>query len=151
MTNHTLYFSSKKNYTVSALFSHFIFMTALFLAQFWGLVFIIMSVGMFVRPENVQKIVKLAQDEGLLIFSGFIGVMLGVGHILLFNEWYADWTILITLIGWITLFKGLIRVFIPKWTQKFIKDFHSKSSNTRSALVIIFLLGLYLAMKGFEL
>lgn len=122
-----------------------------FLAQFWGLVFIIMSVGMFVRRENVRAIVKMAQDEGILIFSGFIGVMLGVGHILLFNEWSSDWTVIITLIGWISLCKWIIRVFIPKWTQKFVKDFHSKSSNTSAALVIIFVIGLYLVVKGFGL
>ena len=40
-----------------------------FLAQFWGIVFIIMSVGMFARRENVRAIVKLAQDEGTLVFS----------------------------------------------------------------------------------
>jgi Kef-type K+ transport system membrane component KefB len=126
-------------------------MTALFLAQFWGLVFIIMSVGMFIRRENVRAIVKMAQDEGILVFSGFIGVMLGIGHILLFNEWSSDWTVIITLIGWVSLFKGIIRVFIPKWTQKFVKNFHSTSSNTTSALIIIFILGLYLAVKGFGL
>lgn len=122
-----------------------------FLAQFWGIVFIIMSVGMFVRRENVRAIVKLAQDEGLLVFSGFLGVMIGVGHILLFNSWSLDWILILTLIGWISLFKGMIRVFIPKWTQKFVKDFHSKSSNTSATLVIIFIVGLYLVVKGFGL
>jgi len=125
--------------------------TALFLAQFWGIVFIIMSVGMFVRRENVKAIVKMAQEEGLLIFSGFLGVMIGVGHILLFNVWSADWTIIITLIGWISLFKGCIRVFFPRTTQRFVKDFHNKSSNTTTALVIVFVLGLYLFAKGFGL
>lgn len=76
---------------------------------------------------------------------------MGVGHILLFNEWSLHWTLLITLIGWATLFKGLIRVFIPKSTQKFIKEFHSKKSHNRGAIIIVFLLGLYLVVKGFEI
>lgn len=33
------------------------------LAQFWGIVFIIMSVAMFIRRDNVRAIVKLVQDE----------------------------------------------------------------------------------------
>lgn len=76
---------------------------------------------------------------------------MGVGHILLFNVWSMDWTLIITLIGWMTLLKGLIRVFIPKWTQKFVKDFHSKSHNNLSAIIIVLILGLYLVVKGFGL
>jgi hypothetical protein len=60
---------------------------------------------MFVRRDNVRAILKLVQDEGMVVFSGFLGVMLGVGHILLFNIWSTHWTIILTLIGWITLFK----------------------------------------------
>lgn len=77
--------------------------------------------------------------------------MIGVGHILLFNVWSSNWTIILTLIGWVSLFKGCIRVFYPKTTQKIVKDFHSKSSNTSAVLIIIFVLGLYLLYKGLGL
>lgn len=65
-------FLNNKYYTIPALFSISLFMTGLFLAQFWGLVFIIMGVAMFIRRDNVRVIVKLAQDEGMLVFSGFL-------------------------------------------------------------------------------
>jgi uncharacterized membrane protein len=146
----TLLFYEKRLYYFCLIFSSH-FMTALLLAQFWGIVFIIMSVGMFIRPNNVRSIVKLAQDEGTLVFSGFLGVMIGVGHILLFNVWSSDWTIIITLIGWISLSKWMIRVFMPETTRKIVKGFHSKITNTRSVLIFIFVLGLYLVKKGFEL
>lgn len=50
--------------------------TAIILAQFWGITFVIMGIGMFFRRENISALVKLARDEGMMVYSGFLGVML---------------------------------------------------------------------------
>ncbi len=121
--------------------------TAIFLAQFWGIVLTVMTIGIFFRRQDIPSLVKLAHNEGMLVFSGFLGVMLGVGHILAFNTWSTDWTIILTLIGWVIFCKGVVRVFIPTQVQRFVTAFHNKRSNTTTLIVIVFILGLYLIIK----
>ncbi|NIJ52576.1 hypothetical protein [Dyadobacter arcticus] len=49
--------------------------------------------------------------NGLLLFIG------GLAIIRLYNLWAFDWTILVTLTGWLSLTLGLYRLFLPSAKQ----------------------------------
>ncbi len=75
--------------------------------------------------------------NGLLLFVG--GLALIRSH----NKWTIDWTILITLIGWLCLLLGLYRMFFPCSKQL------ERNTFTYVTLGTIFITGLFLTVKAY--
>ncbi len=67
--------------------------------------------------------------------------------VLVHNLWVLDWRIAITILGWLTLFKGLDLLFLPERMQKR----WPKMKNWLWLLIFTFLLlnGLVLTYLGF--
>ena len=78
---------------------------SIFLAQFWGLIFVIMGGIFLIRRESVRVLIKMVQDEGMMVLTGYAALVVGVAHVLLYNVWVSDWRVILTLIGWMVLIK----------------------------------------------
>lgn len=75
--------------------------------------------------------------NGLLLFTG--GLALIRSH----NTWAIDWTLLITLIGWLSLALGLYRIFFPSGKQL------ERNTFTYISLGTLFIVGLFLSVKAY--
>jgi len=122
--------------------------TPIFLAQFWGIVFVLTGITLMINRESVVTLLKLVQEDGMVILLGYGALMLGVAHILVYNTW-TDWTIIITLIGWLILTKGIVRLVAPHYTQRLVK-FYNTPHRIRVTLVIVIIIGIFLINQGFE-
>lgn len=125
-------------------------MTTSFLAQFWGLAFTLLGITFLIRRENVRMIFRLVQDDGVMILTGYMALLVGIAHILIFNVWSLHWTLILTLIGWGAILKGIIRLTAPKFTQKLLKSYE-KSNVMGFSLTVLIVVGIYLIIKGFGL
>lgn len=83
-----------------------------------------------------------------MMLTGYMAVIAGIIHILLYNVWSAHWTIIITLMGWLSLTKGIVRLLAPETARKMIKSYE-KPGTMPVMLVILIVVGLYLLKKGF--
>ncbi len=123
---------------------------SIFLAQFWGLIFVIMGGIFLIRRESVKVLIKMVQDDGMMILTGYAALIVGIAHVLLYNVWVSDWRVVLTLIGWMALVKGIIRLTFPDFTRKMIKQL-DKPNNIGILLVILVIVGIYLLIHGFGL
>ena len=83
----------------------------------------------------------------MIVLTGYLALMMGIAHILVMHSVTAHWTIILTLIGCVIFLKGLICLAAPRFTQKLIKSY--SSSMITIPLILMVLVGLYLAKKGF--
>ncbi len=85
-----------------------------------------------------------------MFVSGAIILILGLLMVNVHNIWTADYRGVITFLGWLTVFKGGVRVFFPEQAVKWGKSaFHAA---WYMPLVVLFLLvGLWLASVGYGL
>lgn len=123
---------------------------SIFLAQFWGLIFVIMGGIFLIRRESVRVLIKMVQDDGMMILTGYAALIVGVAHVLLYNVWVSDWRVVLTLIGWMALIKGIIRLAFPDFTRKMIKRYDTPNT-VGALLVILVIVGIYLLIHGFGL
>ena len=84
--------------------------------QILGLFYFAAGLGMLINPEFFKKmLVNLAECP----FSVYLGAILAlvVGYFLVnfHNVWKMDKTVLITIIGWVALVKGLSILIFPKF------------------------------------
>lgn len=120
-----------------------------FLAKFWGWYLIVFFVILSFNPSRIKQIIEYAKDQKFAILTSFLAIIIGLINILLHNVWQANWRIIITLLGWIALFKGLIMFTYPLGVLKRLEILNVKFLQV--VYVFLLLCGLYLLNMGYEL
>lgn len=123
--------------------------TSIFLAQAWGLYLVIVVLCMWLRPSNVKRWLKLAEDAGIMWVAGAMSLVIGLLSVVAHNVWSSDWTLLITLLGWGALIKGVVRMMWPDSVSKMAMSMGQKKVMINICLFVCFIIGLYLMYQGF--
>lgn len=125
---------------------------SLFLAQFFGLYFVITSAVLFLRKKEIPKFSEdIIKNRELSFVAGAMTTILGLFLVLIHNVWVNGWAIIITILSWATLIKGVALMTVPE--KKFLK-ITKKIVTSKSIVTISFVLmvvGLYLSAIGFNL
>ncbi len=118
---------------------------SLFLAELMGLYLVIMAVAFLVNQKMLQKVIDdYEKIPGFtLVFGGAVALIMGLLVVLTHNVWVSGWPVLVTILGWVTLIKGVSVLMFPSAMMGIAKKFHSAASRNGS-LVIMLVVGLYL-------
>lgn len=116
--------------------------TSIFLAKFWGYYLIIFFVILTFNPKRIKQIFDDLKDDKFLIVTSFIAIIIGLLNILFHNIWVLNWELIITLIGWMSLFIGLSLFIFPKRTVIFLEYFNIKF--VQVIYTMLFFIGLFL-------
>ena len=114
----------------------------LFLAEFWGWFIIIFCVILLINPKRASQLIMDLEHEKHLVIPAVVSIVLGLVFILLHNVWTLNWKLIITLLGWATLLKGIHLFAFPKNTLKFIDTINQRWLPLY--YIVLFLLGLIL-------
>lgn len=122
---------------------------SIFLAQVIGCYLFLVSLAMLIQQHRFKKtMTEFLGSAPLLTFSGFISLVIGLLIVIRHNIWVSEWPVLITLVGWITLLQGLMRIFFPDAFVKMMKDLMAKTGYTLMCWIWL-LVGVYLIWAGF--
>lgn len=122
-----------------------------FLAKVLGLYLIIVSVIMLVNINQFTvNVTALLNDSPLMFVTGFFTLILGVVMVVSHTIWQWNWRVLITIISWLTVLKGIALLLYPQYLDKTsILVFHSVNSSYISASIDL-IIGLMLSYFGFK-
>jgi len=117
------------------------------LAKFWGIFMGTLCLILILNKKSLTLLIEISKNDTFNMLSGFVSFMLGLITILIHNVWTNDWRTAVTLIGWIALIKGIVRIWNPKLTGDMITKMNGP------VIKIIILLGLvgslYLVYVGY--
>ncbi|MEK7063416.1 MAG: hypothetical protein AAB955_01850 [Patescibacteria group bacterium] len=127
-------------------------MTSLFLAQLFGLYFIIVSVIVFLRGKSMMPAIKeLLANRGSVMLFALIELIAGLALVITHPVMSFDWMGIISLIGWMIFVEGIIYLLLPsQQIQKLVKWFN-RPQWFQAGAVISLVAGVYLAAIGFGL
>ncbi|MDH5414788.1 MAG: hypothetical protein OEW87_11675 [Flavobacteriaceae bacterium] len=115
---------------------------SIFLAKFWGWYLIVFFLILSLNPKRIIQIFEDLKDQKFVIITSFLAIMIGLINILLHNEWEDNWTLIITFIGWISLFIGLSLFIFPERTINWMNIINVKFFQV--LYMLLFLLGIFL-------
>ncbi len=119
---------------------------SIFLAKVLGLYLVIVPLAVLVNRKRLPRLVEeFSTNIGLNILASIFALVLGLLLVVSHNIWTADWRVIITILGWLTLAKGVVRLFFLEQVQKL-----SRISLKPWFLVLFVLVGLYLSYIGFR-
>ena len=117
---------------------------SIFLAKFWGWYLII-----FFLILTMKQIFDDLNDEKFLITTSFLAITVGLLNILFHNIWEPNWKLIITLIGWISLYIGLFLFIFPKRTVALLNWINIIM--VQVIYTLLFFTGLYLLNIAYEI
>jgi len=84
------------------------------IARSLAVIYLAVAAGAFSRKNYFSDIMSgLSSNMALLYLSGLLATLIGIVIIHAHNAWTADWTVLITIVGWAALIKGVVIVACP--------------------------------------
>ncbi len=86
-----------------------------FLAKLIGPVFIAGGVGMLFNTAVYRAMFERALHDHMVIYlSGVLALVVGLAIVSVHNDWKWHWPLIITIIGWLALFGGVVRMVAPQ-------------------------------------
>ena len=121
---------------------------SIFLAKLLGLYMLIVAADLLLRRHEVEGAVKdFASSKGLLVFSGSFSLLFGLAIVISHPVFEGNWRGLITLLGYLIVARGIMRIAFPSRLQKKLVSFFHK--RYWFLFFILAILGAYLTYCGF--
>lgn len=122
---------------------------SLFLAQLLGVYFVVIGLAVLINTHTLIRVIsEFSESPALIFFSGVAALIFGLLIVLTHNRWDADWRLVVTLIGWLSLIKGVVRLCLPEMSMRMLARV-SNPNTIRVMSVGIVALGCYLGYYGF--
>jgi hypothetical protein len=113
-----------------------------------GLVYLAIGSGMFVNRQYYKDLFEEFMEKRCVMYLG--GIMaLSIGYLLVafHNIWAWEWGLIITIIGWLALIKGLVILVRPKMMASIVKGMMTEKCYKVMPLCTI-VLGLFFLVLG---
>jgi hypothetical protein len=88
--------------------------TSILTARILGVIYLSFGLGVLLNWSNYKKVIlDLLADTGYMVLAGMLAIGVGIAILSHHNFWSSDWTILITIVGWIGTIKGVSLLMFP--------------------------------------
>ena len=93
--------------------------TSVFLAKLIGPVLLVVAVGLFINTAGYRAMAQeFLRSPALVYLAGILTLTAGLAIVLNHNVWVANWPVLITILGWLAVVGGAVRMALPDVTRK---------------------------------
>ena len=97
-----------------------------------------------------ESMIAEALHPGILFYlSGLLSLLAGLAIINLHNTWYADWRVIITVLGWLMTIGNIVRVVLPQIAIAIGSTIYGGRAPTIVVALIVGALGAFLSFKGY--
>ena len=119
---------------------------SILIAKILGLTYIAAGVAAISGKIEYPKMVEdFENSPGLTYLAGFVALIFGVILTHHHNLWVKDWRFMITLVGWLSLIKGIVLIAFPQS----LSHFKGWYKDARIWGIIMIILGAILGYFGF--
>ena len=92
---------------------------SIFLAKLIGPIFLAVGIGIFINGGVYRAMAEeFLRSRALIYLSGLLIMTAGIALALTHNVWVRDWRVVITILGWLAVIGGAIRIVAPQGTEK---------------------------------
>ncbi|WP_253675041.1 hypothetical protein [Legionella micdadei] len=122
----------------------------MFLAKVIGWYFVIMGLFLIARQQTLKTAInELVSDSALMVVVGAITLILGLILVIAHNVWVIGWPVIITVIAWLVLIGGLLRLFAPELGIRMAKGWLKNPRYFIVAALVYIIVGLYLLYRAY--
>jgi hypothetical protein len=122
-----------------------------YLAKLIGPIFLTIGIGMLVNGLYYRVLIGEALASHVLIYlSGVLSLLAGLAVVIAHNRWSGGWPVIITVIGWLMVIGGVIRIVVPQVVQTVAAIVYTGRAAIIVVAILCVALGGFLSFKGFS-
>ena len=112
--------------------------------------YIAVGLAILINPGFYKKLFEdFGQNPSVLYLGGFAALVIGYLIVAFHNTWTMDLSVVITIIGWIALVKGIVILVRPNIIGALTKSIVKNGGFLRIGAIAIIILGLVFGYLGF--
>src|SRR5262249_13833858 len=120
------------------------------IAGLMGPTLIALAVSLLVNLNAMVALVEpVSRDPSVVFISALISFVCCLATVRLHNHWVRDWTVLITIFGWLLLVGGLVRMLFPIWLAALAAKVVTDTGFIAGEALVLLLIGAYLSYKAY--
>jgi uncharacterized protein YjeT (DUF2065 family) len=124
--------------------------TSIFLAKLIGPLLVVMGAGILVNPAVWRAMAReFIASPALIYLAGVLAFVPGLAIVLTHNVWTADWRVVVTLLGWLALLGGVVRLLMPRQVKAAGAAMIARPAVLTSAGGVFLALGAVLCFFGY--
>lgn len=121
------------------------------IAGFAGPLLVAVAFAILVNRKTFDAVMREAGTSlGFIFFAGLLTLVAGLAIVRSHNIWSADWRVLVTVIGWLSVIGGLARIIVPNRVAAVRERIAGSETAMTAWALVALLLGLYLSAKGYN-
>ena len=124
--------------------------TSYFLAKLIGPFCLIVGIGVLAAGAQYRALAEEFLNSRALIFlSGLLTLPAGLAIVLTHNVWVMHWPAIITILGWLLVIGGTVRIVMPQYAIAKGRSMIAKPSMMAISATIWLLIGAILSFFGY--
>jgi hypothetical protein len=124
--------------------------TSLFIAKLMGPILFAIGLSILISEKSFRAMAKdLFGSTALIYLFGILDLLLGLLLVLVHNVWVWDWRLIITLIGWLSVVRGLVRMLFAPTIMKNGPRIIKKQGLLTCVSLVLLILGAVLSYYGY--
>ena len=125
-------------------------MTSKTIAGLIGPTFIAVAAGLLLNLGSISAVLEpLSRDPALVLIYGIFLFVAGLAIVRYHNHWEANWSVLVTILGWLLVVGGLARILFPLKFATATGDFAKNSSMMAVVAAVLLAIGAFLSFKAY--
>lgn len=118
--------------------------------QVLSITYIAVGIGILINPAFYKKLFEdFIESASALYLGGIMALVVGYLILAFHNTWTKDLSVIITIIGWIALIKGIVILVWPKIIIALAGAMTKKAGVLKIEAVAVIILGLAFSFLGF--
>jgi hypothetical protein len=120
------------------------------IAAFLGPTLVALGASTLVNLGRLPSLVEqVAREPALIMVSGMLLFVAGLAIVRAHHHWRRDWSILVTLLGWLALLGGLARILVPFQLADAMVGLGDQPLVDACAGIVVLVVGAFLSYKGY--
>lgn len=108
----------------------------------FGILMLVSGIGIYLHPAMFKKIIGDYESSPALVYMhGALALAIGAFIILNHNIWTMSWLVIITIIGWLAIIRGVWVLLSLQSYLKTIKSFWGKSGHIKTEAIVLIVFG----------
>lgn len=113
----------------------------------------LMAIGtaaLFNRLQMERMAGELAGNTALVFVAGLLSLVAGLAIVRAHNIWHGGWPVVVTVLGWLAIVGGLVRMWLPGMASPIAAAFTSRPDLIIAAGLVNLALGTFLTFKAYR-
>ena len=124
--------------------------TSILIARLIGPILVAVGLAALVNPKLLQDVAReFLASRALIFIGGLLALLAGLAIVNAHNVWSGGWPVVLTVIGWLSVAGGILRIGFPALTKSLGEAMLARATLLRAASVLQVALGGFLMYVGY--